>query len=147
MNSAHFSGHDRGRIFWDVILAIFFGGIVFAILIIATGGLILALVTGAVAIAVFAVFQYLVWGRVFLENVARERRKEDVRARREHDQATPKEEFSLVLTEQERKELVRALEQSLPGPVAGRTAAVGPRTGARVDAVQEVLDRLRGFGA
>jgi hypothetical protein len=124
----------------DILLTLFFAGFVFVLLLIVTGGLVVSLITAAVATAVFALFHYLVWGQFLLKTLAKERRLEDTRARLQVEQAMPADEFCLTLTDAERLELIGVLEDALAGAASARRAQ-------SKETIQEMLDRLRGFGA
>lgn len=130
-------------ILWDIVLAVVFGALIFAILITATGGVLVSLVPAAVALVAFVLFHYLVWGRALLKLVAPARQQAEAHARQERDEAKPVDEFALVLTEPERVELIQALEQSL----TEHSAASHPPPRPSGEVLRGVLDRLRGFGA
>src|SRR5438477_3816241 len=48
---------------WDIVLALCFGGLFFAIILVASGGIFLSVVITVLAMVVFGLLQYLVWGR------------------------------------------------------------------------------------
>jgi hypothetical protein len=130
------------RIWWDVILAAVFGGCILAILILATGGILISLVTAAAALVIFGLLNYLFWGQSLLKDVAREREKAELRARDVRDESKPTDEVIMLLSDRERVELIHALEESLEK----NTVAVSAPSGNH-EAIRGVLDKLRGFGA
>jgi hypothetical protein len=142
MNYGVFSRREPRRALGEVLLALFFGVIIFAILVLVTGGFLINLIPAAGAMALFALFHYLFWGQVAEAEMAQERRKEESRARFQAEHERPSDEFNLVLNERQRIELMDVLEKSLTEPPQGNE-----RRAQQKETIREVLDRLRGFGA
>jgi hypothetical protein len=129
----------------DVALAAASAACLFAVLIMATGGVLISWLTAIVAFVLFGMVNYLFWGHRLLKSVAGERRRAMSQARLVRASNVSADEFILELNDAERAELMRTLEQSL----ADAPPAVGAIPGAanEREAIRGVLDKLRGYGA
>lgn len=122
----------------EMVVAALFSAVLFTILFITTGGILISLVTAAVALVVFGLFHYFLWGQALLQSTVRERQQVASRTHHAREASTPAQEVTLVLSDRERVEMINALEKSLaeaPQANEDKKATIG-----------ELLGRLRGFG-
>ena len=115
----------RSTIFWAVVLLIGLAAIAFALLMLLTEGWLISLVITAAILVVLALFHYLVWGRSLLLETRAERR--GVQAQRAWEQVIPEEQFTLILSDRERAELIEYLRS------------------ADKPSIRDIVERLRAF--
>lgn len=138
----------RSRFPWDILLAFAFGVVIFAFLVMASSGVLVSVVVIVAAFGIFALFHFWIWGRTSLKTVAQDRPEEKTGDDKQAQAANLEDEFTLVLNEQERTELIEVLEQSLASSVGSHHhAQTKAPKGEPKKTIQEVLNRTKGFGA
>ena len=128
----------------DVVLAGLFGLFIFVLLNVVSLGLLVTLATVGVLFLIFGLAHYFVWGRVMTSPTTR------------LDQSAPKDRpatsglFVFELNENERLELLRLLEESLPPkdalsgePIVSKET----RDSRKLSLRHNLVDKLRMFGA
>jgi hypothetical protein len=128
---------------WDVMLAVLAGVVIFFLLDVASLGVLGSAVTVAAIVAAVGLGHYLLWGRVFARQVVREQQRVQDQARGlESSETEPPDEFVLGLNDQERRELLQLLEQSLAA-----TTGVSEEGNNSTAIRRGLQDKIRMFGA
>jgi hypothetical protein len=137
----------KGRvlIFWEVLLALLFGGVLFVFLDLASAGIFTGLIIVLAVAAVVGLFHYLFWGREMLVDVASRRARVPQWTEPKVGTTVPGHEFFVELNEDERRELLQLLEQAakVTAIKEGAPAPAEPNGDMR----RQLIEKLRMYGA
>jgi hypothetical protein len=125
MNGVRYQRPWARRVGWGIVLAVIFGALIYAVLTLLTGGFLVSVSVVVAAFVLAALFHYFTWGEYMTPATPAGRPLTT------QEGPAPVDEFSVAINERERAELIRALEQSH----------------VRSATTQELLERLRGYGA
>jgi hypothetical protein len=137
----------RQMLFGQLLLAIVFGVMIFVGLNIASAGILTSVLILGGFFVLFGLVQYALWGRALAEDTGAS--TPEIRGPKACVLKTgPTDEFSLGLNEQERRELLKILEQSVAEPRRSQPPRREDEANkSRMAIRRELLDRLRMYGA
>ncbi len=136
--------------FWPLLLGVLLGACLFLFLLVSVGGSSIAFLLAAALLALSGWLQYLWWGRRMMRHETAQSPDEQAAGYLEHDKENPMAEFTLMLNEQERTELLQLLEHSLKETrvEVHRTHTPGYRENVQLEeqVLRNLLDKIRGYG-